>query len=107
MRILLDECVPSRLHREFVGHDAHTVSGMGWAGKKNGELISLMISQNFEVLVTVDQNLRYQTYLRAARIAVIVMVATSNRLADLVPLMPSVLAALQSIKPADLIEIKA
>ena len=41
MRVLLDECLPRRLKRELVGHDARTVPEMGWASKKNGELLAL------------------------------------------------------------------
>jgi len=33
---------------------------MGWAGKKNGELLALMAGTGFEVLLTVDQNLSHQ-----------------------------------------------
>src|SRR5262249_38959332 len=105
MRILLDECVPRRLRRELPGHDVKTVPEMGWAGKKNGELLQLMTAQGFEVFVTVDQNLRYQQNLKSAAVAVVVLVAASNRLADLVPLMPSALAALGSIKPGEVVEI--
>lgn len=105
MRILLDECVPRRLRRESPGHDVRTVPEMGWSGKKNGELLQLMNGQGFEVLVTVDQNLRYQQNLVAAGVAVVVLIASSNRLADLVPLMPSALASLGSIKPGDTVEI--
>jgi hypothetical protein len=107
MRILLDECVPRRLRRELPGHDVRTVPEMGWSGKKNGELLALMTTQGFEVLLTVDQNLRYQQNLQAAGLALIVLVAASTRLADLVPLMPSVPAALGSISPGDIVEITA
>ena len=41
MRVLLDECLPRRLKREIVGHDARTVPEMGWASKRNGELLAL------------------------------------------------------------------
>src|SRR6266851_4798337 len=99
MRILLDECVPRRLRRELPGHDVRTVPEMGWAGKKNGELLQLMTGQGFEVFLTVDQNLRYQQNLQAAAVALVVLVAASNRLADLVPLMPSVQAALGAVSP--------
>ena len=58
MRVLLDECVPRRLRRELTGHDVRTVPEMGWAGKKNGELIRSMTGQGFKVLITVDRNLR-------------------------------------------------
>ena len=66
MRILLDECVPHRLRRGLSGHDVRTVPEMGWSGKRNGELLQLMTAQRFEVLMTVDQNLRYQQKLQAA-----------------------------------------
>jgi hypothetical protein len=107
MRILLDECVPRRLRRELPGHDVHTVPEMAWSGKKNGELLQLMAGQTFEVLLTVDRSIRHQQNLQAAGLAVVVLVAVSNRLADLAPLMPSALAAPSSIKPDDVVEITA
>jgi hypothetical protein len=105
MRILLDECVPRRLRRELPGHDVHTVSDMGWSGKKNGALLQLTVGQNFEVFLTVDQNIRHQQNLKTIGLAVIVLVAPTNRLADLVPLMPSVQTALGSLKPGDVVEV--
>lgn len=107
MRVLLDECVPHRLRQELPGHDVHTVAEMGWSGKKNGELLQLMAGQQFEVFLTVDQNIRHQQNLAATGVAVLVLVATSNRLADLVPLMPAALASLASLKPGDVIEVTA
>ncbi len=107
MRILLDECVPQRLQRECTGHDVRTVPQMGWSGKKNGELLQLMRTDGFEVFLTVDQNIRHQQNLQAAGVAVVLLIAQTNRLADLVPLMPAVLSALNSIKPGTLVEITA
>jgi hypothetical protein len=107
MRVLLDECVPRRLRRELAGHDVRTVPEMGWSGKKNGELLGLMAGQSFEVLVTVNQSIRHQQNLQSAGVAVLVLVAPSNRLADLVPLVPSAQSALGSIKPGDVVEITA
>lgn len=107
MRVLLDECVPRRLGRELVGHDVRTVPQEGWSGKKNGELLTLMTAAGFEVLVTVDQGIRHQQNLRAAGVAVVVMVGASNRLADLVPLAPDVLVALTIVQPGDVVEIRA
>ena len=107
MRILLDECVPRPLRRELTGHDVRTIREMGWAGKKNGELLVLMAGAGFEVLLTVDQNLRYQQNLAASGVAVVVMVASTNRLADLVPLMPAVEAALSSIQAGVIVEVRA
>ena len=107
MRILLDECVPRPLRRELAGHDVRTIREMGWAGKKNGELLAAMAGAGFEVLLTVDRNLRYQQNLAAAGVAVVVMVALSNRLDHLVPLVPAVKDVLGGIKPGDAVEIRA
>ena len=93
MRILLDECVDRRLGRELAGHDVSTVPQMGWAARRNGE--RLAASQNsFDAFVTVDRNLSIQQDLTAYAIAVIVLRATSNRLRDLRPLVPALLAVL-------------
>ncbi len=107
MRILLDECVPQPLRRELAGHDVRTIREMGWAGVKNGELLALMAGSTIEVLLTVDQNLRHQQNLLESRVAVVVMIASSNRLADLSPLIPGVEAALDGIGAGDVVEVIA
>ena len=60
MRILLDECLPARLGRELVGHEAATAPKMGWAGLKNGALLGQAVAAGFEVFVAVDKNLPTQ-----------------------------------------------
>lgn len=107
MRILLDECVPVKLRRALSGHSVRTVTEMGWSSKKNGELLASMMSDGFEVLLTVDKNLRFQQNLAKFGIAVVVIRGLSNRTADLLPLMPSVLAALASLKPGDAVEVSS
>ena len=104
MRVLLDECLPRKLKHEFTEHEAATVPEMGWAGKKNGALISLATGQ-FEVFVTIDQNLTYQQNLSTAALAVIMLAAPNNRLETLKPLMPQVQEALKTIKPGDVIRV--
>ena len=105
MRILLDECVPRALRRSLPGHTVRTIREMGWSGKKNGELLALMLASNYEVLLTVDQNLRYQQNLAAAGVAVVVVVAASNRIEDLRPYAPDVEAALIGIQPGDVVDV--
>ena len=78
---------------------------MGWAGKKNGELLALMAANGLEVLLTVDQNVLHQQNLTTAGVAVVVLVAVTNRLADLVPLVPAAELALTTIQPGDIVEI--
>jgi hypothetical protein len=105
LRILLDECVDWRLSRDVIGHDVKTARQMGWATIKNGELLALA-AQQFDAFVTVDRNLSFQQNLAVFPISVLVLRARTNRLADLRPLIPALLAALDSLKPgvAQLIE---
>lgn len=98
MTIFLDECVDWRLGRDIVGHDVKTARQMGWTTTKNGELLTLASGQ-FDVFVTVDRNLSFQQNLVSFSIAVVVLQAKTNRLADLRPLVPSLLAALESALP--------
>ena len=58
MRILLDECVPQPLRHELADHEVHTVVEMGWAGKRNGELIQLLRAETFAAFLTSDQKFR-------------------------------------------------
>jgi hypothetical protein len=97
VRVLLDECLPRRLKRELVGHDARTTPEMGWASKGNGDLLRLA-EREFDVFLTVDRKLQYQQHLSAFNIAVIVLLAPSNTLADLQPLMASVVESLPTAK---------
>ena len=97
MRVLLDECVHRRIAKDILGHDTKTVQQAGWAGVKNGELLS-RAQRQFDAFVTVDQKLPSQQDLSRFSIAVIVLRAQSNRLADLRPLMPDLLVALRRAK---------
>ena len=99
MRVLLDECLPRRSKHALIGHDVQTVPEMGWAGKRNGELLRLA-AREFDVFLTVDRRLQERTTaLSMFRIAVIVLVARSNRLLDLLPLVPATLEVLPRAKP--------
>ena len=93
MRVLLDECLPRRLKRELLGHDARTTPEMGWASKRNGDLLRLA-EREFDAFLTVDRKLQHQQKLSTFNIAVFVLIADSNTLADLQPLMPKVLELL-------------
>lgn len=102
MKVLLDECVPRKLRRELAEHEVLTVTERGWSGIENGELLGLA-QVEFDVFLTVDQNLKYQENLKAFNIAIMLMVARNNRLKNLLPLMPEVRKALESIQPGDFI----
>ena len=98
MKVFLDECVDWRLSREIVGHEVKTAHQMGWTTIRNGELLTLA-SRHFDVFVTVDRNLAFQQNLSIHPIPVIILRARSNRLAELIELVPELLAAIGNAKP--------
>jgi len=77
------------------------VQEAGWAGKKNGELLALA-AQEFEAFITIDQNLYFQQNVPKFNIAVLVLSARTNRLADLKPLAASVLMELVELKRGEI-----
>src|SRR5215213_4078828 len=105
MRILLDECVPRRLRGALVGHEVTTVPQAGWAGKKNGELLAL-IEGAYDAFLTVDRAIPSQQRLVNRPYAVLILHAESNRLADLLPLDPDVLAALEVAQAGEVRHIR-
>ncbi len=95
MRLLLDENLPKRLRDDLSDYDVFTVRYMGWAGKKNGELMALMIQEGFEVLLTFDKNLEHQQNFNKYPITVLVLSAEANDYLSLKPLMPLVIQILE------------
>jgi hypothetical protein len=93
MRILLDESLPRGLGREIPGHQVSTVQQAGWAGLENGELLRRAAGR-FDVLLTGDQNIAYQQNPASLPMRVIILVAASNRLEALRPLLPELLEVL-------------
>jgi predicted nuclease of predicted toxin-antitoxin system len=106
MRLLLDECVPARLSRVLAGHEVLTVGKAGWSGVKNGKLLALAATQ-FDAFITVDKNLPYQQNSANLPVAVLVLDARSNELHHLLPLVPLLEEALQSLQPRTYVLIKA
>lgn len=96
MKILLDENLDWRLKHDLTGHDAESVPLIGWAGLKNGELLT-RAEKDYDVLLTMDKGIPHQQYLTRYKIAVVGLSARSNRLADTRPLMPKVLALLPAL----------
>jgi hypothetical protein len=97
VRVLLDECLPKRLKGEFVGHDVSTVPEMGWASKRNGDLLALAVGK-FDVFLTADRNLSHQQDLSSFDMAIVVLVARSNGFEDLQPLALRVLESLPTAR---------
>jgi hypothetical protein len=105
MKILLDHCVPRPFRHTLSGHDIITARDMGWETLKNGVLLDAAQDAAFDVLLTVDQNLRYQQNLQDRELAVIVMIANGITMDDLRPLVPVVASTLLLVQPGRLYEV--
>jgi hypothetical protein len=105
MRVLPDECVPRKFKNGLSVHECQTVPEAGLAGKKNGELLSLAEGLSFAVLITMDKGVQYEQNLSGRRIAIIVLRSTSNRLTDLVSLVPHCREQLATINPGQLVHV--
>ena len=97
MRVLLDECLPRRLKHEVRADFVRTVPEVGWASIENGALLRLA-EVEFDIFLTRDRNLEYQQNLQDIDLAVIVLIARSNDIDDLKPLMNATNDAIQNIQ---------
>src|SRR5436305_602106 len=87
MRVLLDECLPKKLKTHIEAALVQTVPEAGWAGAQNGDLLRIA-EQEFDVLVTNDQNIEHQQVVSRFDLAFVVLVAHTNDIIDLLPLIP-------------------
>lgn len=106
MKVLLDECLPRKLKREVNADVVKTVPEMGWASTKNGALLRLA-EQAFDVFLTNDQNLEHQQNLKRFSLAFVVLVAGTNDIVDLKPLMPAANEALKKVSAGEILYIEA
>jgi hypothetical protein len=105
VKVLLDECVPRRFGAALAEADVSTARQEGWTSLRNGELLSRMRAAGFTTLVTVDRNLTYQQNVATAGIAVIVLHARTNRVAELLPLAPQVVEAIAATAPGEIAHV--
>ena len=106
MRILIDECIDERFRNSLPGHDCQTARYAGLAGLNNGELLIAAETAGFDVFLTADQGIEYQQNLAARKIAIIIFRTKSNRLKDLLQLVPACLARIDSIQPGQIVRIE-
>lgn len=103
MKIIIDECVPHIVKKRLPHRSIKTVQEMGWAGVKNGELLTL-VEKEFDVFITSDKNLRYQQNLQKRTIAILLL--PNNQVPIIEKLLPHIDKALEKIKPKDFLEIE-
>ena len=106
MKILLDESLPTKLSEFFgIEHEVLSVRDMNWLGKKNGELLQLVIDNNFEVFVTADRNLPYQQNLKAITFTLAILCGVNNRQETYINLIPKLLDLLKTSESPGVIQV--
>jgi len=107
VRILLDEQLPRAFARYLIGHQVRTVQQSGWSGLKNGVLLLRAAAAGFQIFVTADRSLSYQQNLTGSPLALFILAGQSNALEDLLPLVPSLLVAIESARPGEVRQVAA
>jgi hypothetical protein len=105
LKILVDECLPVGLAPELTGYEVSTVRAQRWLGLKNGRLLRAATEAGFDVLLTADSALRHQQNLARIGIGVVLVTRIRNRMSELRPLLPRILAALARVQKGELIEV--
>lgn len=103
MRVLLDENLPRKL-KWGLNAEALTVPERGWGGIKNGRLLRLAAAE-FDVFLTMDRGIVFQQNLTGLELCIVTLVAISNDIDDLLPLVPAINAALGGASPGKTIRV--
>jgi hypothetical protein len=106
LELLLDECIDERLRLSFAEHDCQSARFAGLAGLKNGHLLDAAEASGFDVLLTVDRSIPNQQNLRSRKLSILILSAQTNRLGDLVALVPAVKAALRDTESGAVLTVR-
>jgi hypothetical protein len=91
MKILLDECVTKKLIVHLGGHEVFTVTQMRWNGFRNGNLMDKAVSENFDLLITIDKNLEFQQNIQKKNLIIVVFDSPSSKIEELQKFVPKFL----------------
>ena len=109
VKILLDECLPKKLKYRIEELDpdflVNTVPEMGWAGSKDGTLLT-KAEKDFDVFITSDRNLSFQQPIEDVEIHTLLLIASTNIYADLLPLVKKLESVVKNFEPGQFSKIK-
>ena len=107
MKVLIDECIDERLRLSFSEYECETARFAGLAGLKNGQLLDAAEKAGFDVLITVDQNIPNQQNLCGRKLSLLILCAATNRLHDLLALVPAAKVAVNTVACGAVVVIRA
>lgn len=101
-KVLFDENMPRKLRRDLPGFAIRTAQEQGWSSFKNGQLLALAVGE-FEVLVTIDQRMRYQQNLRELSIGIVVIETRDTRFESIRAHVEELREAIARVRPGQVI----
>ena len=104
MRILFDQGTPLPLRGHLHPHEVDTAAELGWSQLENGALLSAADAENYDLMITTDQNLRYQQNLEGRRLGILVLMTTSWP--RIQAHTSDVLAAIESLSEGGYVEVQ-
>ena len=103
MRILFDHGTPRPLRDHLPEHTVDTAAEKGWSELSNGELLDHAETEDYQLLITTDQNMRSQQDLSDRQLAIVVLLSTAWPYVRL--RIEDIRAAIDGIKPGELREV--
>ena len=105
MRLLIDESIPEQIEPHLSEFSPSTVRRERLKGLRNGVLLRAAVDRGFTVIVSADQNLRFQQNLAKIGIGAVVIVNIRNRMQDILPILPKIKNAIAEARPGEVIEV--
>ena len=104
MRVLFDNSTPRGIARSLHRHEVMEARAHGWDRLENGELLYAAEQAGYDVLVTPDQNIRYQQNLAGRKIALVVL--GKGRWTLVKPYIPQIVEAVNAATPGSYAEVE-
>jgi hypothetical protein len=101
LRVLLDAQIPKRLKKSIIGHNLWTAKDQDLHELPDGALLDVIEQLRFDVLITMNKSIQFQNQLQGRSFGVILLRAKSN-IKHLLPLVPALLQALETVKPGEI-----
>ena len=103
MNVLFDQGVPVPIKQFLTKHSVATVYELGWDKLQNGDLLAAAEQAGHEVLVTTDQNLKYEQNLKGRKISIVVLLSANWPKIRLK--IDAVVSAIDSANPGGYLEV--
>ena len=103
MKILFDANTPAPLARFLRGHEVVRADELGWQGLENGALLDAAEQARFDLLLTCDQNVRYQQNFASRKLALVIL--SSNHWPTLRRIAARIATAVDFVLPGNIVRV--